>query len=196
MPDSPQTPALTRSNILVGMAITAVVLFVVAQLWLYVGNFAMVPTTWQWQHLLIGLGVGGLITLLSKLVYMAWPGYREAANVYLEMVLKPLELPDMIWLGLLPGFSEEILFRGVALPGLGMSILAVIVSSIVFGALHMISLKQWQYTVWAMTIGLILGFTTYFTGNLLPAIVAHVLTNSSSGVIWKLSQPKQTDRQT
>jgi membrane protease YdiL (CAAX protease family) len=193
MTDSPEIPVLTRSNILVGMAITAVVLFMVAELWLYFGKFAMVPTTWQWQHFLLGLGVGGAISLLSKLVYMLWAGYREAADVYLNMVLKPLELPDMLWLGLLPGISEELLFRGVALPGLGMSILAVIVSSIIFGALHMISLKQWQYTVWAMIIGLILGFTTYFTGNLMPAIVAHVVTNSSSGLIWKLSQTQQTD---
>jgi membrane protease YdiL (CAAX protease family) len=195
MTNSPQAPALSRSNILVGMAITAVVLFIVAQVWLAVGKFAIVPTTWDGSHFLLGLAIGGAIALLSKLVYMVWAGYREAADVYLEMVLKPLELPDMIWLGLLPGISEELLFRGVALPGLGMNILAVVVSSIIFGALHMISPKQWQYTVWAIMIGLILGFTTYLTGNLLPAIVAHVLTNSSSGLIWKLSQPKQNDNQ-
>jgi membrane protease YdiL (CAAX protease family) len=192
MTDLPPSPTLSRSNILVGMAITAVVLFIVAEIWLYLGNFAMVPTTWQWQHFLLGLGIGGAIALLSKLVYMVWAGYREAADVYLDMVLKPLELPDMLWLGLLPGISEELLFRGVALPGLGMSILAVVVSSFIFGALHMISPKQWQYTVWAMAIGLILGFTTYLTGNLMPAIVAHVVTNAGSGLIWKLTQTQQT----
>jgi len=35
-----------------------------------------------------------------------------------------------------------------------------------------------------------LGAVTMYTGNLLSAIIAHVLTNSLSGIIWKYKQSK------
>lgn len=190
MTNSPQMPALSRSQILVAMAVTAIVLLAISKAWMYLFNVRMVPLHVSPVHFAVGLGLGVLITSLSSLIYEIWPGYRAAADNYLEMVLKPLEMPDLIWLGLLPGISEELLFRGVALPALGMNVLALFVSSIVFGGLHMGSLRHWPYTVWAMFVGLGLGAVTLATGSLLPAVVAHVFTNSTSGLWWKLKQAK------
>lgn len=177
---------LTRSQILVAMAVTAIVLMIVALAWSRLFGFHSIPLTWQPIHLAFGIGLGILITLFSGLIYQVWADYRIAADSYLEMVLKPLQIVDLIWLGLLPGMSEELLFRGVAIPGLGMDVLAVVVSSVVFGALHMASLKHWPYTIWAILVGALLGMVTLTTGNLLPAIAAHVFTNSVSGLLWKL----------
>lgn len=189
MPDSsPKPTPLSRSQILIAMAVTAIVLFVVAKLWMYLFGVRIVPIRWQPVDLLLGLGLGGAITLLSSLIYQIWHQYRVAADEYLEMVLRPLELPDLIWLGLLPGMSEELLFRGVAIPGLGMNITAVVISSVVFGGLHMASPKYLPYMIWAMTVGFFLGMITLQTHNLLPAIAAHVFTNSLSGLVWKLKQ--------
>ena len=58
----------------------------------------------------------------SSIIYRLWPAYRQSADVYLALVLKPLILMDLIWLGLLPGLSEELLFRGVMLPALGLKL--------------------------------------------------------------------------
>jgi uncharacterized protein len=181
---------MSRSQILIAMAVTAIVLMVVAKGWAYLLVVPTIPLRWQADHFAIGLGVGVGIALLSSVVYEYWAAYREAAQEYLEMVLKPLNMVDLIWLGLLPGMSEELLFRGVAIPGLGMNILALILSSIVFGALHMASMKHLPYSIWAAGVGLLLGFVTLSTGNLLPAIAAHVFTNSLSGLIWKLKHPQ------
>jgi membrane protease YdiL (CAAX protease family) len=123
-------------------------------------------------------------------IYEIWESYRIAAQEYLEMVLKPLETVDLIWLGLLPGLSEEMLFRGVALSALGMNGIALIITSVVFGALHMANAKHLSYTVWAIAVGMMLGAITLYTNNLLSAIVAHVVTNSLSGIIWKYKQSK------
>jgi len=44
--------------------------------------------------------------------------------------------------------------------------------------------------VWAVFVGLSLGAVTIATHSLLPAIAAHILTNSLSGLLWKLKQEK------
>ena len=182
--------ALSRSQVLIAMAVTAIIFLGISKLWVYLTGISMVPLYWNIEHGAIGLGIGLGVALLSSVIYEIWESYRIAAQEYLEMVLKPLETVDLIWLGLLPGLSEEMLFRGVALSALGMNGIALIVTSVVFGALHMASAKHLSYTVWAIAVGMMLGAITMYTGNLLSAIVAHVVTNSLSGIIWKYKQSK------
>jgi len=181
---------LSRSQVLIAMAVTAIIFLGISKGWVYITDIPMVELYWQPEHGAIGLGIGVGVALLSSLIYEVWESYRIAAQEYLEMVLKPLEPIDLIWLGLLPGLSEEMLFRGVALPALGMNGVALIVTSVIFGALHMASTKHLSYTVWAIAVGMMLGAVTMYTNNLLSAIVAHVLTNSLSGIIWKWKQAK------
>jgi hypothetical protein len=179
---------LSRSQVLIALAVTAIIFLGISKGWVYFTGIPMVPLYWQSEHAAIGVGIGLGVALLSSVIFELWESYRIAATEYLEMVLKPLEPIDLLWLGLLPGLSEEMLFRGVALPALGMNGIALIITSVVFGALHMASAKHLSYTVWAIAVGMMLGAVTIYTGNLLSAIVAHVLTNSLSGVIWKWKQ--------
>lgn len=185
-PDNPDFESLTRTQVLVAMGITAVVLLVVAKLWLKFGSVTLLSLDFTVEGLLIGLGIGVGITAMSSVVYRLWSAYRKSADVYLNLVLKPLVLPDLIWLGLLPGMSEELLFRGVMLPAIGLNALGVIISSLVFGVLHLSGSQQWPYVVWATIVGLLLGFSAVGTGNLLVPIVAHVATNWLSSFLWKL----------
>lgn len=182
--------SLSRSQVLFAIALTAIVFFAISKGWVYLTGIPMVSLYWKPEHAAIGVGIGLGVALLSSLIYEMWESYRIAAQEYLEMVLKPLEPVDLIWLGLLPGLSEEMLFRGVALPALGMNGVALIITSVVFGALHMASAKHLSYTVWAIAVGMMLGAITIYTSNLLSAIIAHVLTNSLSGLIWKWKQSK------
>lgn len=173
------------------MAFTAILLLLVTKFWLQFDTVAVVPVRWSAAAILLGVGAAGGVSLLSAVVYQLWPGYRQAANFYLQMILKPLLWPDLIWLGLLPGLSEELLFRGVMLPALGFNWAALIGSSLCFGILHLSSLQQWPYGIWATLVGLFLGFCTLSTGNLLIPIVAHVLTNLISSTLWKLNDQQQ-----
>ncbi|EDX75791.1 CAAX amino terminal protease family [Coleofasciculus chthonoplastes PCC 7420] len=186
LPDNPDFEPLTRTQVLVAMGITAIVLLVVAKLWLKFGSVTLLSLDFTVEGLLIGLGIGVGITAMSSVVYRLWSAYRKSADVYLNLVLKPLVLPDLIWLGLLPGMSEELLFRGVMLPAIGLNAVGVIISSLVFGVLHLSGSQQWPYVVWATIVGLLLGFSAVGTGNLLVPIVAHVATNWLSSFFWKL----------
>ncbi|WP_375474688.1 CPBP family intramembrane glutamic endopeptidase [uncultured Nostoc sp.] len=184
----PEIPYLTRIQILGAMGATAIILLIVAKLSLYFGKFSLFSWDLNQKELLLGVGLGFFITALSGFTYRLWTAYRKSADYYLEVVLKPLTLPDLIWLGLLPGLSEELLFRGVMLPALGSDLTAVIVSSFCFGILHFSGSQQWPYVIWATIVGMILAYSALLTGNLLVPIVAHIITNWISSYFWKMQQ--------
>ena len=177
---------LSRTQILVVMGVTAIILLIIAKLWQKLGDVTLLKLEFSTDAYLMGVGLAGVIVLASSIIYRLWPAYRKSADGYLEMVIRPLVWPDLIWLGLLPGLSEELLFRGVMIPALGFDLVAVIVSSLVFGVLHLSGLHQWPYVVWATVVGFALGYTALITGNLLIPIVAHILTNLISSSLWKL----------
>lgn len=179
---------LGRTQILIAMGVTAILLLLVARLWLWLGSVKILQTAWSPEALAWGVSLGLAITVASSAVYRLWPAYRRSTDFYLQMVLQPLLLPDLIWLGLLPGLSEELLFRGVMLPALGLDSFALIVSSACFGVLHLSGRNQWPYVVWATVIGGVLGAGALITGNLLVPVVAHIVTNLLSSFIWKQQQ--------
>ena len=181
-----QPTTTNRSQILLLLGVTAIVLMVISQVWLRVSPVVMLKLTWNASHLLLGLGLALGVSLASALVYRIWPSYRDSANYYLDLILHPLVLPDLIWVGLLPGLSEELLFRGVMLPEFGLDWGGILLSSLCFGALHMTNWQHWAYVVWATLIGIIFAWSAVATGNLLVPIVAHVLTNWISAIIWKI----------
>jgi uncharacterized protein len=187
LPNHSEFEPLSRPQILIAMGITALVLLTITRLWMHFGQIPLLSWNWTGTALLFGIGLGALISANSTLVYRLWPAYRQSADVYLELVIKPLVWPDLIWLGLLPGISEELLFRGVMLPALGLNLLGLIGSSICFGVSHLSGLKQWPYAAWATAIGLILGLSALETENLFVPILAHVVTNLISGVSWKMT---------
>ncbi|WP_254721816.1 CPBP family intramembrane glutamic endopeptidase [Kovacikia minuta] len=185
LPETPEFEPLSRTQVLIAMGVTAVVLLLITKLWMQFGEASLLSLKWSGKSVLIGLGLGGAITIASSAVYYTWFAYRQSADYYLELVLKPLIWLDVIWLGLLPGLSEELLFRGVMLPTFGMDTTGVIFSSLCFGVLHLSNLKQWPYVVWATVVGMALGASAVVTGNLLVPIIAHVATNLISSCIWK-----------
>ena len=185
LPNDPEFEPLTRPQLLVAMGVTAIILLVIAKLWLQFGDVSLLKIKWTILAIPIGAAIGVGITAASSLIYRLWPAYRKSADMYLALVLKPLLWPDILWLGLLPGLSEELLFRGVMLPALGFDILALVITSLCFGVLHLSSIEQWPYAIWATVVGLVLGYSAIASGNLLVPIVAHIVTNLISSCIWK-----------
>ncbi len=180
---------LTRTQILVLMGVTALILMIIAQVWHYFGKVEILAISFNIKDVLFGIGLAIIISILSSIIYRFWEDYRRSADYYLELVVKPLIWADLLWLGLLPGLSEELLFRGVMLSALGENLLALIISSIIFGILHYNGKGQISYVVWATLVGFILGFSAIYTGNLLIPIIAHIITNWISSIMWKLKHP-------
>ncbi len=167
------------------MGVTSVLLLLAAKLWLHFQPQVLLPITLTLGDSLLGVGLGLAITLLSAVIYGFWPAYRKSADSYLSMVLQPLHWVDLPWLGLLPGLSEELLFRGVMLPAIGLTAQGVVLSAASFGVLHLSSWRQWPYVIWATLIGLVLGLSVVITHNLLVPVLAHITTNLISSLLWK-----------
>lgn len=185
--NNPELEPLSRNQILIFMGITAIVLLAIAKIWQKLGGVQLLSIQFNLQAWLWSLGLAGGITATSGIIYRLWPAYRRSADMYLELVIKPLMWTDLIWLGLLPGLSEELLFRGVMLPALGLNLAAVALSSLLFGVLHLSGAGQWPYVVWASIVGFALGYCALITGNLLVPVVAHIITNLVSGLLWKIN---------
>ena len=187
--NEPPLDPLSRHQILLLIGITALFLFIVGNLWRMIGNVDLLP----WAITPLAFAQGGVIAagiiVTSSVLYNLWANYRQSVDAYLEFVLRPLVLPDVIWLGLLPGLSEEFLFRGVMLPGWGLGWFALLASSCLFGILHISGAQQWSYAVWATVIGFVLGLSAIVTGNLFVPVFAHIITNLTSSFIWKIRNP-------
>ncbi len=190
-PQIPDEPEMSRGQILIVMAVTALILLIVTRTWMYFGPVVLFPCRFSLSAIGWGVGFAIVIAIASALVYQVWPQYRASADYYVQLVVKPLLWPDLIWLGLLPGLSEELLFRGVMLPAFGRNWEGIAISSLCFGALHLSGWKQWPYLVWATVVGGVLGFSAVWSGNLLVPIVAHSLTNVISAAIWQYRHPKR-----
>lgn len=79
----------------------------------------------------------------------------------------------LVVLGLASGVAEELFFRGLLTPVLGL-----FASSIAFGALHQLRGRTgWIWAAWAGVMGLLFGSLFLATGSLLGPIVAHVTIN-------------------
>ena len=190
-PQTPNTETLTRIQILTAMGVTAVVLLIVSRLWLLFDPTEMMPLAWaEGRSLLVGVALGLGITAASAIAYRVWAAYRQSADFYLAMVIKPLNWIDLIWLGLLPGMSEELLFRGVMLPAIGLTWFGILISSACFGVMHFSGSQHVSYVIWATIIGGVLGYSAVATGSLLVPIAAHVTTNLVSACLWKLDRSR------
>jgi len=119
-------------------------------------------------HLAVGVVAGaalwGTIPLLLRSASM-----RRVWTDVLLPFSRTLGTRDIAVIALLSGFTEELFFRGVLLPEMGL-----VLSSLCFGALHALCAV---YFVWATVIGAGLGALAFADGSLVTPIAAHATYN-------------------
>jgi len=123
--------------------------------------------------LLWGLGLGGILAGSSQAI-SRWTPWGRRLSRLLARIVGSLHPADALLLSALSSFAEEIIFRGVILPYLGL-----VVSSILFGLAHVIPRKGlWPWSLWALLAGLCLGWVALATNGLLASILAHFTVNA------------------
>jgi membrane protease YdiL (CAAX protease family) len=111
-----------------------------------------------------GAALWGTIPLLLRSTAM-----RRVWNELLLPFSRTLGTRDIVIIALLSGFTEELFFRGVLLPEMGL-----VLSSLCFGALHALCAL---YFAWATLIGAGLGALALASGSLVTPIAAHATYN-------------------
>lgn len=124
-------------------------------------------------HISASLFVLALLLASAWLLEKASASFRYASKL-LESALRGFRItvPLAFALALISSVAEELFFRGVIMPLLG-----VWGQAILFGLMHPAPKKAWHYTVFTGFAGLVFGFATLYTGSLYAAIFAHFVIN-------------------
>jgi uncharacterized protein len=126
----------------------------------------------------VGWGVFAAVALgVVNLVFLragsnVWPGtaLRHVCRVIVRPLFEHVRLWHILVISVLAGIGEELLFRGVLQPVIGLPL-----ASAVFGAVHVGGRGFVGYGVWAACIGALFGWLMVETGGLLAPIVAHAV---------------------
>jgi membrane protease YdiL (CAAX protease family) len=121
---------------------------------------------------LLGLLAGAFVVLVSgSLARRTRAGELLARR--LAEAIGPLA-PRQCWtLALASGLAEEAFFRGALQPVVGIG-----PASALFAAAHLVPRRDWlPWCAFSLAAGLLLGALVLLTGNLVAAVVAHVLIN-------------------
>lgn len=127
-------------------------------------------------HHLVSLAGGGLLaglTVLATRAFVRRWGWAKALHADLRPAVRGAGDATLLVLGVASGVAEELFFRGLLAPALGL-----VVSSLAFGALHQLRGRAgWIWSSWAAVMGLLFGALFFATGSLLGPIAAHMAIN-------------------
>lgn len=122
-----------------------------------------------------GLGVAlALLLILGTRVCVNRFGWARALHLELRPVASGLANSRIVLIAGFSSLGEELLFRGLLQPWLGLVLAAVL-----FGVVHQIpGRSRWVWVSWATLVGLALGAIYSLTGSLLGPLLAHAIINA------------------
>ncbi len=139
----------------------------------------------HWWSLCIGLAFGSLLVVASRITVQRF-GWARRLHLELRPFARGLSSLGIVVLAVLSSVGEELLFRGLLQPWLGLWPQAIL-----FGLLHqMPGPSRWIWAGWAFLVGLALGALFELTGSLLGPLVAHALVNGLNLSFLKRYDPE------
>jgi uncharacterized protein len=142
------------------------------------------PSARHVYSVLWGVAFGSLVVVSTRVAVTRFDWARQ-----LHSALRPFArsmTPAMILImAALSAFGEEMLFRGLLQPAIG-----IVPQALVFGAAHQIpGPSRWVWVVWATLVGLAFGGMFQLTGSLLGPLAGHALVNALNLAYLKAHDP-------
>jgi membrane protease YdiL (CAAX protease family) len=131
-----------------------------------------------------GVAFGGLLVVCTRaaVTRFAWARGLHSA---LRPFASGMSGLTIVVMAALSAFGEEMLFRGLLEPAVG-----VVPQALIFGAAHQIpGPSRWVWVAWATAVGLALGGMFQLTGSLLGPLVAHAIVNALNLAYLKSHDP-------
>ncbi len=142
-------------------------LLTLAEPWLNLGDWLSIL-----YSALLGMTLAVVIILASRVAVRRYAWGRRLHDD-LRAVARQLGPGEIAVLALCSGITEELVFRGLLQPEVGL-----LPQAILFGLVHqMRGPSRWVWVGWAGVVGLLLGLIFQLTGALLGPLLAHVLIN-------------------
>ena len=134
---------------------------------------------------MLGLTLGSLVVMLTRPLVLRF-GWARALHLELRPVASGISGRGILVLAMLSALGEELLFRGLLHPWLGL-----LPQALIFGLVHQLPGKsRWVWVAWATVMGLVLGSIFELTGSLVGPIVAHALINGLNLQYLKTYDPE------
>lgn len=125
-----------------------------------------------WVQIGAGLAAGGAVVAASRWLDRN-TGWSKRLTQNFRQTLGPLRRRDIAAIAFCSGVGEELLFRGVLMPWIG-----IVGSSVVFGLVHVGPDRTWlPWTALAVAMGFGFAGLAKGTGTLTAAVVAHATIN-------------------
>lgn len=128
---------------------------------------------------LVSAGAGvcvGAVTVATTRVLVRRAPWARALHEALRPAVKGAADGWLLALAAASAVGEELLFRGLLVPLLG-----VVLPSVAFGVLHQVrGQARWGWMAWATLMGLLFSVLYAATGSLVGPIVAHVMINGAN----------------
>ncbi len=150
-------------------------MLVVAVMWARWADMPLPPGPWA-----IGvaagvgsaLGIGAMNLALLRWRSNSWPGgaLRYVCRIVVHPLFEHVNVLQILLVSALAGLAEELLFRGVLQPLIGLP-----AASILFGMVHVGGRGFLGYGIWAACIGAFFGWLVDITGGLTAPVVAHAV---------------------
>jgi uncharacterized protein len=134
----------------------------------------------------LGVGVGfGLVLVLASRVTVQRYAWARRLHLELRPFAQSLSVTGVVVLALLSSACEELFFRGLLQPWMGLWAQALF-----FGLVHQLpGPSRWIWASWAFLVGLALGAMYELTGSLLGPLAAHALVNGLNLSFLKRHDP-------
>ena len=148
------------------------------------------PLTATLTSALFGIATAAIVVVSTRFVVgrFAW---AQRLHAELRPVAQDLTVGQIFLLAGLSSLGEEILFRGLMTPTLG-----VLGSSVLFGLLHQVrGPSRWVWITWATAVGLVLGTIFAATGSLVGPLLAHAVVNAVNLGYLRDHDPEENDRE-
>jgi membrane protease YdiL (CAAX protease family) len=143
-------------------------------------RLALVRGTWPIKLWISSALATPVIGLVSSMLVGGLMGESESLQDMSEMFRQLGQggffIPLAVMVGLTPGICEELLFRGYVQTRLNQrlgAVFGVLVTSLVFAAFHM----DLVHSTAVIGIGIYLGWLSWASGSIFPAMIAHFVNN-------------------
>ena len=134
---------------------------------------------------LLGLGLAAIVIGATRVVVARFE-WGQRLHRDLRPMARDLSLGQILLLAGLSSLGEELLFRGLLTPAIG-----VVMSGALFGLAHQISgPSRWVWVGWAAVIGMGLGSVFAATGSLLGPLLAHAVMNAANLAFLRDNAPR------
>jgi hypothetical protein len=127
-----------------------------------------------WRNIALGLLIFAIIVTLELIVSLIGQVAGTTISTNVDQIFAAAPVWFLVFSATLAPISEEVLFRGLMVPRLG-----IVVSALIFAAMHASYNSTFGVeVVAALVFGLIAGYAFRKTGSLYPSMIAHVLVNA------------------